>query len=155
MGIIKPNAQKLAKKKILMIGVVLAILASLFAYGCSKDERIEELSKMVLAETDLPGDYTLEYEHTETDFGEDNLAGVEIEYKVGFDRTHGEYQVTELTDPHIGEYSSATMWEHKYEEESFLLLSFSKNDKWVKLKVWGADYEFLKQLAQKAEKKVK
>ncbi len=65
MGIIKPNAQKLAKKKILMIGAVLAILASLFAYGCSKDERIEELSKMVLAETDLPGDYTLEYWRSE------------------------------------------------------------------------------------------
>lgn len=165
--------------------MVLAILGLLFACGCAKD-RTEELSRMALTEADLPGNYTLEYEHTETDFGEDNLAGVEIEYKVGFDRAdgevhvlegiaiclhpelvpsvdtwninwqnmHGEYRVTELGEPNIGEYSSATKWEHKYKEESFLLLSFSKDDKWVKLKARGADYEFLKDLGIKAEKKI-
>jgi len=151
MGMFKSSAEKTGKKNTLLtIGVVLAILGLLLVCGCSKD-RTKELSNMALTESELPGDYTLGYEHAETDFGEDNLAGVEIEYKVGFDRAdgevhilegiaicshpelvssvdawninwqnvHGEHQVTELTDPNIGEYSSATMWENEYNEEIF------------------------------------
>lgn len=70
-------------------------MASAFAYGCAKDRRIKELSKMALTETELPGDYALVYEGTESDFEGINLAGVEIEYKVGFDQTDGEVHILE------------------------------------------------------------
>lgn len=169
-------------QRALIILSVFAILGILVT-GCSSS-KADELRKIVLTEKDLPGLYTLGFEDIQTKFEGVNLAEIEIDYKVGFEETNGtkkilqgvalcsrpemiptsermvikwenqlgQYRVTELENPKIGEFSIATHWIKP--GETFHLFSFSKGNKLVKLKVWGADYEFVKLLAFAAEKKI-
>jgi len=79
------------------------------------------------------------------------------ELRVAFTSKQERYQVTQLSNPNIGEYSSAAEIEDKHYGEITFLLTFSKGNKYVRFMFWGdeANYELLKELARKAEGKIK